>query len=115
MFRAVTVAPGITEPLESDTVPRMLPIAPCAAGYESTNATRSVVHATNERTKRCFRISCMWISSLRDRPETCLSVVLRECTGRIGQRRSQEAGWQNQNVLSHGASRRCVFESSNFI
>src|SRR6266850_2828553 len=64
VFRAVIVAPGMTEPLESDTVPRMLPIAPCAAGCESANATRSVVHTTNESTKRRFRIPTMWISSL---------------------------------------------------
>src|SRR6266550_954966 len=74
MFRAVTVTPGMTEPLESDTVPRMLPIAPCAAGCESANATRSVVHTKNERTKRCLRISSMWISSPGDRPDSSLTL-----------------------------------------
>src|SRR5262245_45299932 len=38
----------------------MLPIVPCAAGYGSARATNAVP-STSERTKRCFRISTMWI------------------------------------------------------
>src|SRR5215813_9475329 len=62
MLVIVTLAPGITAPLESFTTPRMVPVGSCAKTRQVGNATNATIAVTNVSNEHRLLPSLLTIS-----------------------------------------------------